>query len=515
VASASEDKTIRVWDLETGEEVRRIEGHDDEVTCLAMLGGYILSGSKDKTLRLWDPATGAELRRFEGHGGAVTCVAFAGDYVLSAAEDKTLRQWDALTGKQVRGLAPDEAFEEPVRAIVVLDDGRVITGGERGIVRVWDLGTGAELKRFDGIRFYARALCPLNARRFVVGTMGYCEVEVRDIGSGDRVFRSGSHAMSILSVAASDEKHVLSGAYDSTIRLWALEGGPQLKRSDLAGWVASFLVLDEKQLVSGSWDGSMTLWDRESEREVLRLEGRHYGWVQRILRLDERRIASCGVYDKDKLIKVWDVATGAELRRLEGHEKGIQALAVLDARRIASASVDKTVRVWDLETGDTLACLVGHEAAVYSIAVLDAQHLVSASADQTLRLWNVANAIEMRRITGHDGKVNDVATVGPRTVASVSDDRTMRLWNVETCDELWRMTLDHVAYELAVVDVEHMITANCDKTLRLWNVSTGKELACIEGDAVFSVLTVLPDGRTIAARDDIARLHLLDLQRSR
>ena len=124
-------------------------------------------------------------------------------------------------------------------------------------------------------------------------------------------------------------------------------------------------MLDDKKLVSGSWNGSMTLWDRESERELLRFEG-HDGWVQCIVQLDERRIASCG--RGDKLIKVWDFATGAELLRLEGHEESIWGLATLDARRIASASFDKTLRVWDLDTGEALACLAGHEGAVYHIA---------------------------------------------------------------------------------------------------------------------------------------------------
>jgi WD40 repeat protein len=509
VASASEDKTIRIWDVATGEEVRRIEGHEDEVTCLATFGGRILSGSNDNTVRLWDAMTGAELRRFEGHKGAVTCVAFAGDHILSAAEDKTLRQWDPETGQQLRELATDQPFARSVRAIVVLDDRCAFTGGsDEGIVRVWDLSSGAELKRFDGIRYWANALCLLGARRLAIGTSGYCEIEVRDIDSGDRLFRGEPQATAIRSLAAPDEKHLLTSAWDATIRLWALEAGYDLKRFKLGGWVAGFLVLDEKELVSGSWNGSMTRWDRESGRELSRFEG-HAGWVQCIVRLDERRIASCG--SRDKLIKVWDVAGGAELRRLEGHDKGVCALARLDARRIASASLDKTVWVWDLETGDALACLTDHEGAVYDIAVLDAQHVVSASADQTLRLWNVGNAIEVRRITGHDDEVNSVAAIGPRIVVSVSDDRTMRVWDVETGDELRRITMTHVPYELAVIDAEHVVVAAADNTLRLWRLSTGKELARIEGDSGFGAVTVLPDGRTIAARDGVARLHLIDL----
>ena len=67
-------------------------------------------GSEDKTVRLWDVASGAELRRFEGHEGGVTCLAKVGANILSAAEDKTLRLWDTATGTLVRVLGRVDGF---------------------------------------------------------------------------------------------------------------------------------------------------------------------------------------------------------------------------------------------------------------------------------------------------------------------------------------------------------------------------------------------------------------------
>jgi WD40 repeat protein len=71
VVSGSGDKTVRLWELATGKEVRRFTGHADWVRSVAVTpdGQYVVSGSGDKTVRLWDLATGKEVRRFTGHEG--------------------------------------------------------------------------------------------------------------------------------------------------------------------------------------------------------------------------------------------------------------------------------------------------------------------------------------------------------------------------------------------------------------------------------------------------------------
>jgi WD40 repeat protein len=72
---------LRLWDLETGVELRRFEGHEDIITSMTVLtdGRRALSGSEDRTLRLWDLDTGAELRRFEGDGSRITCMTVLAD----------------------------------------------------------------------------------------------------------------------------------------------------------------------------------------------------------------------------------------------------------------------------------------------------------------------------------------------------------------------------------------------------------------------------------------------------
>ncbi len=101
--SGSDDNTLRLWDLATGETLRTLEGHSDWVSAVAVLadGSRVVSGSWDDTLRLWDLATGETLRVFKGHTSRVSAVAVLADgrRAVSGSDDNTLRLWDLATGE--------------------------------------------------------------------------------------------------------------------------------------------------------------------------------------------------------------------------------------------------------------------------------------------------------------------------------------------------------------------------------------------------------------------------------
>ena len=89
---------MSLWEISTGKEVRKFEGHTDNVYSVAFSpdGRYALSGSGDETMRLWDISTGKEVRTFEGHNDRVYSVSISPDgrYALSGSSDRTLRLWE-------------------------------------------------------------------------------------------------------------------------------------------------------------------------------------------------------------------------------------------------------------------------------------------------------------------------------------------------------------------------------------------------------------------------------------
>ena len=94
-------------------------------------------------------------------------------------------------------------------------------------------------------------------------------------------------------------------------------------------------------------------------------------------------------------VRVWDVSSGVEILKLEGHSGAVKALAVLQDGRLVSGSRDNTIRIWDSNCGAELACLVGHIQTVTALSVLSTDRLASCSLDRTVRIWDIAQRIEI------------------------------------------------------------------------------------------------------------------------
>ncbi|MFN6535013.1 MAG: hypothetical protein RM021_001390 [Nostoc sp. EkiNYC01] len=152
VISASDDKTLKLWNLETGEIERTFNGHSGSVTAVAFTpdGKRVISGSIDKTLKLWNLETGEIERTFNGHSGWVNAVALTpdGKRVISASSDKTLKLWNLETGEDERTFNGHSGW---VTAVALTPDGkRVISASSDSTLKLWNLETGEEIATFTG-----------------------------------------------------------------------------------------------------------------------------------------------------------------------------------------------------------------------------------------------------------------------------------------------------------------------------------------------------------------------------
>ena len=144
----------------------------------------------------------------------------------------------------------------------------------------------------------------------------------------------------------------------------------------------------------------------------------------------------------DGTVRIWDAATGRELRRLEGHDGWVTSVSFSpDGKWLASGSHDETVRVWNLTNGREHLRLDGHRPIVTSVSFSpDGRWLASAAGDGTIRLWDAATGKIQRRLQAHNQRVEAIAlSPDGKWLAGVLDDETVRVWDVATGEELRRL----------------------------------------------------------------------------
>jgi len=263
---------------------------------------------------------------------------------------------------------------------------------------------------------------------------------------------------------------------------------------------------DGRFIVSGDDERLIKIWDTATGSEVKTLRGHSDDLRAVAFSPDGKRIASGA---DDGVIKIWDAASGAEVKTLRGHRGSVTSIAFSpDGRHIVSGGWDRTVRMWDTTNGTEVMTLRGHKHTTTELAYSpDGKVLVSGSRDRTIKMWDAETGVEIRTLTGHDESVRAVA-VSPdgSCIASAGNDTIIRIWDVQTGDQ--RITLhghtDRIKGIAFSPDGQRIASASNDKTIRIWNVDTGEEERCLSGhtDAVSSVVFSLNGKQIISGSED-------------
>jgi WD40 repeat protein len=289
-------------------DVPAFVGHTRGILSVAFSpdGTKVLTGSEDKTAKLWEVATGKEKHSFTGHMEPVTCVAFSpdGTKVLTGSRDKTAKLWDATTGVEVRTFAGQRDF---VQSVAFSTDGsKVLVGAGNWSAKLWEAATGAAIGE---------------------SLVGAADATVTAFSpDGTKVLTGGSLPRTkILTWKGWVDN---SDSMVATARLWDVATGEAIRTfTGPTGGVSS---------VAFSPDGRRVITAARSVRTNARTAD---GWVD----------------TEDNTARVWDVATGAEVRVLTGHTGEVTSVAFSpDGTRVLTGSKDSTARLWDAATGATI-----------------------------------------------------------------------------------------------------------------------------------------------------------------
>lgn len=313
LATGSYDATIKIWDIDTGSEVRTLTGHTEGVRCLQFDDTKLISGSMDRTLKVWNWRTGECLSTYSGHHGGIIGLHFRGDLLASASVDKTVKLWN-FRDKSIFTL---RGHTDWVNAVKIDPISRTIfTASDDLTIRLWDLDTRKCLRILRGHVGQVQQIVPL-PREF--------EFEFEEREAETITDESDSHTSSDEG-SSPEARECVGPAADSRYHT-TFSSDPD--RSP-----------PPRYIVTSALDSTIRLWDVPTEKCVKTFFGHLEGvWA---LDADALRVVSGA---EDRMVKVWDVRTGACEKTYTGHAGPVTCVGLSDSR-MCSGSEDGEVRMY-------------------------------------------------------------------------------------------------------------------------------------------------------------------------
>lgn len=475
---------VKVWDSQNGKELRFLKGHTAGVSSLgwSLDGKQLASASADRTVRVWDAQTGEQLF-LKQHQTSVIAVAFSLDGTRLAST--SIEESD--TGRKPRKYLPGE---------LKVWDGR--TGQEAFSLTTQTAFLIGVAFSPDGTRLAGTSV-PFDAQHQLLP--GEVKVKVWDSKTGQEMSSFKGHTGMVSSVSWSpDSARLASASADKTVKIWDVRTGQEALtlQSHTAQVTGVTFSPDGARLASASVDKTVKVRDAETAEETLTFQ-EHGAQVTALgYSPNGSRLASASL---DGIVKVWDAETGKNVRTFKGHARSVFAVAFSpDGARIASASADQTVKIWDAETGEERLTIKGGSGAVAFSP--DGKRLATGSADRTVKLWDAYTGEELLTLEGTDGVIGISFDRAGTRLASPASDNTVKVWDARTGEKL--LTLKgHTAPVRAVAfspDGKRLASASFDQSVKVWDAGNGLELITLKGHTSAVLwLSWSPDGKRLAS----------------
>lgn len=519
--------------------VRTIRGHKSAIYSIAITpdGKRIVSASGDKTLKIWDIESGRELHTLRGHRDQVLSLALSkdGTFAMSVSADGSVRSWDLNTGKSLETL---DKWRSRPRCVALTRTSGII-GCSDGSIHILDLNS-----------YHRTHLFPGHAKRY--GTGFQCTI-VRRCGK----ISGHTGSVQVLTVTP-DERFLISGGRDSTAIVWSLEHKKELRSFD--GHRDSIQALavtpDGKRVVSASWDSAIKLWNINTGKEVINYIGRARQPIALTVTPDGRTLI-CG--GEERKVRLWDVESGRKLLSFVPHGAMIFALTTTpEGRYLVTASNNAVISIVDLHHIRNRRQMpkVIHADSVWGIVITpDGRWSVSASDDNTMRVWDIA----MRKVvTVFSGQMEEMPSAQPQfagkrkpkhniTVQEVDDivgrratsrirqmldnppglaitpdkrwaiaqwpDRILKLWRLDPLQELRTIkgVKSYVVSKAFASNGRFQVSIPEDTTVVISKWRSGRPLCSFTGESLYRCCDITPDGRIIMVGDIDGHVHFFRL----
>ncbi|NEP26755.1 AAA-like domain-containing protein, partial [Moorena sp. SIO3I6] len=529
LASASEDRTVKLWNVETGTLLQTLEGHRGKLWSVNFSpdGRLLASSSEDGTVRIWRVADGSEVQILEGHSNWVRSVSFSpdGQTLASGSSDKTVKLWKVADGTEVQTI---EEHRNAVTSVSFSPDGKTLASASwDDTVKLWNLENGKLIQTLKGHRHNVRSVSFSPNGTTLASTSEDNTIKLWSVANGTLLQTLEGHRSPVWSVSFNPNGRILASAgSDNIVKLWNLEDlkdlepatiEPQTLRGHRSRiWSVSFSP-DGQTLASASADSTVKLWALNST-EPQTLEA-HGGDVKNVSFSPDGKLLAFA--SSDNTVKLWQVEDGIVLYTLEGHGSSVRSVSFSpDGKLLASGSSDKTVKLWQVEDGKLLQTLEGHRSLVRSVSFSPVslaspegvgRILASASSDKTVKLWQVEDGTLLQTLDHSLSEANSplgylaVTSISfspnGKTIASASSDGNVRLWNVEN-GTLVQTLEAHSSWTKSVSfspNGKSLASGGDDTIVKLWNLETSEAQTLNSHLDNLTSLSFSPDGKILAS----------------
>lgn len=577
--SGDDDGRLDLWDTKAGEKIRSFEGHTGRILAISVCsdGQSFLSTSDSDdsddseddtiTIRLWDINTGNQIRFLKYDASNI--VSFSPDcrYALISGlftEEYVKEPFVIILlniHNRFKFVRSFKGHEAPVTNIAFLKEGQfALSGDSDGIIKLWNVSKGIEVKNFNAKNcFSTRWDCSFsnNGQFSLLKTEGGIILSELETGKtltfkdnadwtwpfqpdvfspDDNYFASSQrgctfglwetssfkqikqfkgHTQGISTITFShDNKIIATSSLDSTIKIWSVAHGNlirTLKRN--RGPVRSVdYSSDGKYILTGNQNGTFTMWNSAENEEIWTYTGHDSPVISIEFSPDGLHVLSGG----EKQIRVWQLSNG-KFMQINPRFQDISSIAFsLNGKKALSGHKSGILTLWDISVygkdkfcyiplgvrGRKIRTFKRHKGSVRSVAFSpDGKTVLSGSKDGSLKLWDISKGGRVIRIyNGHKGSVNSVAFSNDgKYVLSGSDDETVRLWDMQSgvTLKIFSDNLSSITSVTFLNDSNYVLFGCNDFSIKLWNSTAGLIEKTFEGHhGMISSISVSPDGQS-------------------
>ncbi|MEL7001608.1 MAG: caspase family protein [Bacteroidota bacterium] len=491
------------------------KGHYATIKSVAFTpdGKYLLTGSRDKTIKLWEIASGRELRTFFGHTSTINDISVSSDgkFFISSSADQTAKMWEITTGKLIKSF---NGHNDYLTSVDISNDNKLLlTSGFDTQAYLWDISSSQVIDTFKvnpekGLGYGTDARFNPRYNQIAFGNDNKT-VTIHNERSEQPSYElkpengwCGGCATFI--DYSTDGKYLLSGSKDGPFKLIDTGDGTTFKTfEEEYEEYTSVEINSEASRALLVGEDSIRLYDVQKAKLIYKIKANHSAPVNDGgFSPDGNMIVTVG---DDQTITLYNTEDGSVIKSLMGflqeRDKGgldydpnsrwdyyIKKYTDLrndirispNGQYLVKAKIGSLVRMWDLKSGILKNEFRGHDKAVLCMEFSkDGKYLLTGSADKTAKLWDINTGKVLKTFKDHFGEIFTVAFSADGTkIATGSWDSTAKIWDIESGELLTTLRFESASpYELKFFRNDiYLLISQLDKTVKLWEIDSKREV---------------------------------------